>query len=86
MTNLPRFSLTLDDDLLEKVEQYQSDNGFSTRNKAIVDLIAAGINDINKDEEPRLSPLQLDLIRATESLSDDDLHSLIFIAKRLGRS
>lgn len=83
MTNLPRFSLTMEDELLEKVEQHQERNGFSTRNKAIIDLISAGIADLKKNDVPKLSPLQAELIDLTDNMSDDDLRALIAIARRL---
>lgn len=86
MTNLPRFSLTMEDDLLDKVEKYQEENGFSTRNKAILDLITAGIADMKKNDVPRqISSLQQELLDAVDGLSDDDIRVLIGLARRMSK-
>lgn len=41
-TEKPRFSITLDDELYEKVNEYQHLKKFSTQTKAVVDLIRRG--------------------------------------------
>ena len=41
-TDKPRFTITLSEDLYEKVNEYQHDMRFSTQTKAIVDLIERG--------------------------------------------
>lgn len=41
-TEKPRFTITLSEDLYEKVNEYQHDMRFSTQTKAIVDLIERG--------------------------------------------
>ena len=44
MTEKPRFSITLDDDLLIKVDDFRHDNRISTRSQAIVRLIEMGLD------------------------------------------
>lgn len=85
MTNLPRFTLSFPDDLLNAVDDYQKDNGISTRSKAIHELVMAGIEDLKNSGEyaPRLSPLQSELIDLTANMSDEDIRALIAIARRL---
>lgn len=88
MTNLPRFSMTMPQDLIDKVDVYKEENSFSTRSKAIIDLVKAGLEDIKKNGVLlcEITELQKELIDATVGLSDDDINGLIFIAKRLGES
>lgn len=88
MTNLPRFTLTFPDDLLDEVDAFQKDNDISTRSKAIHELIRAGIQDIKESGEyyPHLSALQTQLLDLTANMSDDDLRALIFVARRLAGS
>ena len=44
-TDKPRFSLTLDPDMLAKVLDYKEKNHLSTQNKAVQQLIALGIQE-----------------------------------------
>lgn len=44
-TDKPRFSLTLDPDMLAKVLDYKQKNHLSTQNKAVQQLIALGIQE-----------------------------------------
>lgn len=44
-TDKPRFSLTLDPDMLAKVLEFKEKNHLSTQNKAVQQLIALGIQD-----------------------------------------
>lgn len=43
-TDRPRFSISLDDDTFDRVEQYQADGNFSTRSKAVEALIWRGLD------------------------------------------
>lgn len=49
-TDKPRFSLTMDDSLLNQVENYQIKHGFSTKSRAIQALVKAGLDDILQAE------------------------------------
>ena len=83
MTNLPRFSLTLEQDTVDAIESFQADNGFSTRNKAIQHLIALGISETVENAAPAISSLQRQLIEETSGMDDGGLVALINIAKRM---
>ena len=85
MTDLPRFSLTLPEELLDVIEDYQKQMGFKTRNKAIVHLLASGINDLFM-EKTGMTEDQAELIQLTMGMDPVDVRALIEIAKRFRRS
>ena len=45
-TNKPRFSITLDDDLFDRVNKYQHEKRYATQTKAVVDLIQRGMESL----------------------------------------
>ena len=85
MTDLPRFSLTLPEELLDVIEDYQMQMGFKTRNKAIVHLLTSGINDLLM-EKTGMTEDQAELVRLTTGMDPVDVRALIEIAKRFRRS
>lgn len=46
MTDKPRFSLTVTEDMLARIEDFQKKHGLSTRNKAIQRLVEIAIQEI----------------------------------------
>lgn len=42
-TKRPRYNLTLDSDLLDRINQYQSEQNIESQNQAIIDLVTRGI-------------------------------------------
>lgn len=86
MTNLPRFTLTFPEELLDAVDAYQKETGISTRSKAIHELVMAGITDIIKNGVPKngLNEATAELLAAIEPLGEDDVRALTNIAKRMG--
>ena len=50
MTEKPRFSITLDDELLNKVEDFRHDRRISTRSQAVVKLIEMGLNALEAEQ------------------------------------
>lgn len=52
MTNKPRFSMTMDKELLEEVKTYQYKHGISTQNKAIQQLVRIGIGNLEARKAP----------------------------------
>ena len=48
-TEKPRFSITMDSDLLSQVEDYQYKNRFKSQSKAIIDLVRAGLGELPED-------------------------------------
>jgi len=45
-TEKPRFSVTLEEAMLEQVDDYQFSNRFATRSKAVVDLVRKGLEEL----------------------------------------
>jgi len=50
-TNKPIISVVLDDETLEKVDDYRFENRISSRSKALNELIKKGIIQLEKEEE-----------------------------------
>jgi len=49
-TKKPRFSITLEDDLFERLENFRFDKRYQTRNEAIVELIRLGLEVVETRE------------------------------------
>ena len=50
-TEKPRYSITVDNDLFEQIEDFRFSNRFQTRNQATVELIRRGLEDLRKEKE-----------------------------------
>lgn len=50
-TDLHRYSISLDDDTFEQIENYRYDNRFPTRSSATVELIKLGLEALEKQKE-----------------------------------
>ena len=50
MTDKPRFSITLDETLFDRLERYRYECRFSTRSKAAVHLIEVALNELSNSE------------------------------------
>lgn len=48
-TTKPRFSITIDESLLNRINKHQHDNKFATQNKAILDLVQIGLEELKSD-------------------------------------
>lgn len=55
-TEKPRFSITMDNDLLSQVEDYQFKNRFKSQSKAIIDLVRCGLAELNGEEDNKKAP------------------------------
>ena len=51
-SNKPRYSITVDDEMFKKIEDFRFDNRFQTRNQATVELIRLGLEAIEKKTQP----------------------------------
>ena len=51
-TEKPRFTITLDDELFNAIEDFQFDNRYPNRNMAINALIEAGITALKDEHDP----------------------------------
>ena len=56
-TEKPRFSITMDNEMLRQVEDYQFKNRFKSQSKAIIDLVRCGLAELNADDENKKTPL-----------------------------
>lgn len=74
MTEKPRFSISLDDDLFERVDEYQHKNRIATRSQAIVRLIETGYSALM--EEIGETSANARMLEYARSISQDE-HDLI---------
>ena len=72
-TTKPRFSITIDESLLNRINKHQRDNKFATQNKAILDLVQIGLEELKSDASESNNDLSknemmiLDLIKRLNS-------------------
>ena len=52
-TKRPIISVVLDDEMLEKVDDYRFENRISSRSKALNELIKKGIIELEKEQEEK---------------------------------
>lgn len=52
-TTKPRFSITLDPELFDKVDDFRFQNRFQSRSQAAVELIRKGLEAIEKEKEEK---------------------------------
>lgn len=50
-TEKPRYSITVDNELFEQIEDFRFSNRFQTRNQATVELIRRGLEALRKEKE-----------------------------------
>lgn len=74
-TNKPRFSITMDDELLEIVNDYQHEQKLPTQTKAIVELIQKGVKSL---QLPELENFNLEI-----SDTDPQIDRVLRLAQRL---
>lgn len=48
-TSKPRYTIVVDDELLEKIDDFRFNNRYPSRSAATIDLIRMGIEQINKN-------------------------------------
>ena len=51
-TDKPRYTISVDDDLFQQIEDYRFENRFQTRSEATVELIKLGLAQIRKEHNP----------------------------------
>lgn len=52
-TNKPRYTITLDAELLQKIDDFRFENRFPNRTQATLELIRIGIAALEKEKENR---------------------------------
>lgn len=76
MTEKPRFSLTIPEDMLEEIESFQIKHGYKTRNRAIQELVKIGIEQLRRQgmlsakPVPEYSELALKVAKKFDSLDE----------------
>lgn len=52
-TEKPRYSITVDDDLFEAIEDFRFSNRYPNRNQATIELIRLGLEALKKEESEK---------------------------------
>lgn len=50
-TNRPRYTVSVDEDMFQKIEDFRFEYRFQTRSEATVELIRLGLEALEKDKE-----------------------------------
>lgn len=88
-TTKPRFSITIDESLLNKINKHQRDKKFATQNKAILDLVQIGLEDLKSDtneSDDSLSNNELAILDLVKSLNAKGQQKIIDYALDLQAS
>ena len=56
-TEKPRFSITVDDELFKRLEDYRFENRFPNRSQAVVELIRQSLDEHDKKKRKNLKNL-----------------------------
>ena len=56
-TDKPRFSITIDDELFKRLEDYRFENRCSNRSQAVVELIRQSLDEYDKKKRKNLKNL-----------------------------
>lgn len=67
-TEKPRFSITVSEEMYEKINAYHHENRFSTQTKAISSLIQIGLDSIQGGAGPQEKPVVIENQRAKKLL------------------
>ena len=91
-TNKPRFSVTFEDETLERVEQFRKKYHYGSRGRAIIALVEAGLSeyfsDANRDKYEQLERIRTDpraraLFEACVGMSNRDISQMEAFARFL---
>ena len=87
-TDKPRFSITLDEPLLKRIDAYQLEHSFSTKSRAIQSLLEIGLNDMVssgelKKESPSISEEDQELLGIIHTLDAKDQGKVLGYAESL---
>lgn len=76
-TDRPRYTVSVDDELLKQIEDYQFEHRYKTRSSATVELIRLGIQQLMQ-EQPQIAQntAQVPALSADEQQLIDDYRSL----------
>ena len=52
-TNRPRYTVSVDEELFEQIENFRFENRFQTRSEATVELIRRGLEQLKREREEK---------------------------------
>ena len=52
-TNKPRYTVSVDDDLFQKIEDFRFEHRYQTRSEATVELIRLGLEALKREEQEK---------------------------------
>ena len=52
-TNKPRYTVSVDDELFQRIEDFRFEHRFQTRSEATVELIRVGLDALERDTEKK---------------------------------
>ena len=52
-TNKPRYTVSVDDELFQRIEDFRFEHRFQTRSEATVELIRMGLDALERDTEKK---------------------------------
>ena len=83
-TQKPRFSIAMDDDLLQAVDDYKFENRVKSQNQAINDLVRAGIEELKRKEASQIEKASESAETDTKALGKDTVQVFKDILGRAG--
>lgn len=57
-TQKPRYSITLDEDMFEEVENFRFEHRYQTRNQATIALIRLGLDAVREQQKQQSQPVK----------------------------
>ena len=93
-TDRPRYTVSVDDEMFEKIENFRFENRYKTRSQATVELIRLGIEQLTQQNssllepsksESALSPDELQLVEDYRSLNNQGqeyIRQTMYMAKQ----
>ena len=57
-TQKPRYSITLDKDMFEEVENFRFEHRYQTRNQATIALIRLGLDTVREQQKQQSQPVK----------------------------
>lgn len=83
-TQKPRFSIAMDYDLLQAVDDYKFENRVKSQNQAINDLVRAGIEELKRREASQIEKASESAEADTKALGKDTVQVFKDILGRAG--
>lgn len=75
-TDKPRFSITFDDELFDRIEDYRHENRISTRSRAVVALVEIGLESLIEEHHELAGIMKKTVMSTKDKTLLDSFHSL----------